>query len=144
MNDLHTTPSKCSHVETPTTPSTLRIKQIDVTTEEGFIQWSRVPELASLELAFHLLCLNESSRRDADGIRMEMDRLGVTVPTVITIDNMCGLSVQSANSSRQNVKLARQRLSQCLDGYFAPRDGQMLHMWRLGGHHYTSGRNLEA
>ena len=106
-------------------PESLLLRDFDCTTEEDFIMGERVANLASLELMFHLHHWNKTC--NILWIMSEMLRLDVSLPPRFNINDLRILQSTSINNVIANIKRARERLVQCLRGFFEPGNDQMLY-----------------
>ncbi len=104
--------------------------------------WEHVANLASLELMFHLHWQDKTC--NISGIMSEMLLLDVSLPSRFNINDLCILQSTSINNIITNIKQGRNRLVQCLQGFFEPGIDQMLYEWLTGSKLYTKGARLEA
>ena len=101
----------------------------------------RIPELASLELAFELFA---SGMASVFKIRNELEVRGLCKPTPFDINPINQLSSQQLNKSCLNIMKARERLIACLDNQGPPREGQPLHSWHSDMKRYGQGGGVAA
>ena len=106
------------------------------------MQWSRVPELALLEMMFHLR--RKQNEVDISGIMNEMYGSKVSLPKTFDMDNLLEMSKNLVNAVYQNINAARTKLVKFLHGHFVPSDSQLLHEWRANSKRYSNGARLEA
>ena len=120
---------------------TLLLADVAVTTDEGGVLYSKVPELASLELVFQLF---DPVQRNIEQVAGEMQRLKVLHPK--TIDMFCipFMTSPAIVQTKLNIKRARRQLSQCLGQQFPPKDGQLLYEWLNDGVRYATGTPMAA
>ena len=102
---------------------------------------SRIPELATLELAFDLFA---SGVKSIPKILNELDKRGMCPPTSFDLNGITCMSSQQLNNSRSNIRKARDRLVACLHSQGPPRDGQPLRLWLSDMKRYGEGRDVAA
>ena len=101
------------------------LRDLLVTTEEGAVFHDRIPELASLELAFYLYTTENKTVHEIMKALMSAE---LDLPKSFDLRSITNLSGQSLNNMNQNIKIARERLVQCLHNQ-GPRYDQPLHAW---------------
>mmetsp|Transcript_30350 Transcript_30350/g.49687 ORF Transcript_30350/g.49687 Transcript_30350/m.49687 type:complete len:509 (+) Transcript_30350:797-2323(+) len=122
-------------------PECLLLKNIECTTVEDFVQFSRIPELAALEFLFHL---HTEKKMDISGIMNEMFRVKVSLPKTFNINSLLILSKPVINSAVYNIRAARRNLIRCMYQNFIPREDQMLYEWKVDAKKYSDGKRMEA
>jgi len=120
--------------------SSLLLRDLLVTTEDGAVYHDRIPELASLELAFHLFTTEEKTVQE---IMKALELAELDLPKSFDLTLITNLSGQSINKMNLNIKIARERLVQCLHNQ-APRDDQPLHAWLSDMKRYGEGVPIAA
>ena len=138
----YATIDKPRSISSKSLPDQLLLRNIDCTTDEDFVQWSRVPELVSLEMVFHLRC--KQNEVDISGIMNEMYRAKVSLPKTFDMNDLLEMSKNLVNAAYQNINAAPTKLVKCLHGNFVPSDSQLLHEWRANSKRYSDGVRLEA
>jgi len=119
-----------------TTPLSLLLEDIAVTTENSWVCHKRIPKRASLELAFELFA---SGMTSVPKICHELDVHGLCQPMSFVLNGITRLSSQQLNKSRVNIWKARERFIACLHNQGPPRDGQLLHLWLSDMKRYGQG-----
>ncbi len=99
-----------------TTPLTLLLKDIAVTTKDGWVCHKRIPELASLELAFELFA---SGMTSVFKIRNELEVRGLCEPTPFDINPINQLSAEQITLKYNEGK----RETHCVFGQPGPSKG---------------------
>jgi len=133
------TPSSSS--STSCLPASLRLTNLDCTTQEQFLIWSKVPELASLEMAFDLY-VNKDLVLSA--VKEQMNWCQVNLPISFDVNQLPVLSKHNVKNAILNIARAREKLISCMEGIFSPGDDQLLHDWYSDGMRYTKGCRVQA
>ena len=120
--------------------SSLVLSDLLVTTEEGAVFHDRIPELASLDLAFDLFT---TEKKTVQEIMKALKLAELDLPKSFDLRSINNLSGQSINNMNHNIKIARERLVQCLNNQ-GPRDDQPLHAWLSDMKRYGEGVPIAA
>jgi hypothetical protein len=114
---------------------------MDVTNPDSAIQWNRVPELVSVELMLQLYFINGLKVFEVND---EFAHHQVPLPLTFDTGSLITMSPRNLSNSTSNVKEACQRLVNCLNGCFVPRESDLLHKWYANSKRYSNGDGLEA
>mmetsp|Transcript_18978 Transcript_18978/g.34978 ORF Transcript_18978/g.34978 Transcript_18978/m.34978 type:complete len:213 (+) Transcript_18978:428-1066(+) len=106
-----------------TIPETLCLKSLYCTID-GSILWAMVPELASLELMFHLVTECDFAW---DHIELEMQKRGVELPEFVHPMDLCTMTPRDISRAMANINYARLDLLEHLGDYFQPNQGELLY-----------------
>mmetsp|Transcript_8720 Transcript_8720/g.15172 ORF Transcript_8720/g.15172 Transcript_8720/m.15172 type:complete len:81 (-) Transcript_8720:152-394(-) len=78
---------------------------MNVTTNDGLIDWSRLSRLASLELVFHL-SVTSNSKMQPHEISNELSQRKVAPPKSFSISSLSNLSIRQQFAAVRNIDLA--------------------------------------
>ena len=123
-----------------TTPDTLHLKSILCTINITAL-WVMVPELASLELMFHLVTKFDIA---LGHVKIEMQKMVVVLPKSIHRLDLCPINKWDISNAMQNINNDWDDLLDHLGGYFRPYDNESLHAWLDVRRGYSTGRRIQA
>ena len=118
----------------------IQLKYLDPT-EGGAVNWTKVQELASIELIFELLY-----NRDVPILDVEHQFIsrGVSLPRSVSIPYLEQMSSRNMANTVMNISVARKILIESLDGCFVPQEDDLLYKWIADSRRYTRGSSVEA
>jgi hypothetical protein len=124
-------------------PDALLLSALDCTTQGGLLDLSKIPELSSIELIFHL---HRNLFIPITSLAGEMPSRDVALPSTISLEELSEMSSKQLQGADRNVIEARKRLVDCLSQYqlACPQVDQLLFQWRVKTMIFNSGAKTEA